>query len=143
MKKTKYERDGISFEYPEEWQADEQIEGESWSVHLQSPGTAFCIISLQVDADDHAYLADVTFNAFKEEYPELDAEDKVEKISGHVAIGHDIDLIALDTTVFCQTRCLQTDLGPVLIMTQCGEPEYEKYKDILKEIVSHIHINED
>lgn len=119
-----FDRDGVRFKYPANWRPDAEsadADGGAWTVVLQSPGTAFLLVSLRPEAATPAELADETLAALTAEYPQLDAEDVVETLAGRPAIGHDVDFLTLDTAVSCRTRCVDTPAGPVLLMGQTGE----------------------
>jgi hypothetical protein len=138
-----FDRDGITFRYPENWRVEAE-EGEGgWSVTLTSPQTAFAIISLRPDARDPADLADQTFDAIKSEYKELDADNAVQTIAGQVAIGHDIDFMTVDTATECRTRCLNTTAGPLLVICQTSEHDREQYDPILRAIVASLTVEEE
>jgi len=138
-----FDRDGISFRYPENWRVEAE-EGEGgWTVTLNSPETAFAIISLRPDARDPADLADQTFEAIKAEYKELDAENAIQTIAGQVAIGHDIDFMTVDTPNICRTRCLETPAGPLLIMCQTSEYDREQNDPVLQAIVASLTVDEE
>jgi hypothetical protein len=138
-----FDRDGITFRYPENWRVEAE-EGEGgWSVTLTSSQTAFAIISLRPDARDPADLADQTFDAIKSEYKELDADNAVQTIAGQVAIGHDIDFMTVDTATECRTRCLNTPSGPLLVMCQTSEYEREQFDPILRAIVASLTVEEE
>lgn len=143
MKTESCSRDGVTFRYPEEWSLDEDVTVDGWTATVQSPGTAFLLISLRPDADDPAQVADQALEALKGDYPELDATDVTETIAGRLAIGYDVDFVALDTTVACRIRALDSDGGPLLILTQCGEMDRAKHEPALKAIVTSLEITEE
>lgn len=113
--------DQISFTVPPGWEVEETPDGDGWTATVQSPVTAFALFAFRPDAEEPSLLADETLAVLKDDYPELDHEDRVESIAGRMAIGHDLDFIALDATVACRTRCLETPGGPLLLMLQHGE----------------------
>jgi hypothetical protein len=138
-----FNRDGISFHYPENWRVDAE-EGEGgWTVTLTSPETAFAIISLRPDARDPADLADQTFDALKAEYTELDAENAIQTIAGQVAIGHDIDFMTVDTPTVCRTRCLETPAGPLLVICQTSDFDRAQNDAVLRAIVASLTVDEE
>jgi len=138
-----FDRDGISFRYPANWRVDAEEGSEGWTITLTSRETAFAIISLRPDARDPADLADQTFEAFKAEYKELDAENAIQTIAGQVAIGHDIDFMTVDTAISCRTRCLETPGGPLLVMCQTSEYDREQNDPVLRAIVASLAVEEE
>ena len=138
-----FDRDGISFRYPENWGVETEEGERGWTITLTSPQTAFAIISLRPDARDPADLADQTFEAIKAEYKELDADNAIQTIAGQVAIGHDIDFLTMDTAITCRTRCLETPAGPLLVMCQASEYDRVQNDPVLRAIVASLTIEED
>ena len=139
-----FERDGIRFQYPENWtlETDEDADG-GWSVSVQSPETAFLLLTLRPDADNAAELADQTLDALKVEYKELDEANAVGTFAGQVAIGHDIDFLTLDIAVTCWTRCVQTLAGPLLVMCQVSEYERDRNEPVLRAICASLTIEDE
>ena len=141
---TTFERDGIRLAYPENW--DLQIEaGEDggWTAMVQSPDTAFLLMSLQPQGGDPAELADQTLEALKAEYQDLDDENRVETLAGRVAIGHDIDFLTLDAAISCRTRCVETLGGPLLLMAQVSEYDIERNDPVLRAMAMSLMITEE
>jgi hypothetical protein len=141
---SEFNQSGISIRYPSNWQIETENSGEAeWTVSVQSPGTAFVLLSLRPDARDPADLADQTLEALKTEYQELDAENRLETIAGQLAIGHDIDFLTVDTPITCRTRCLETLAGPLLVMCQASEFDREQNDPVLRAIVASLRVEEE
>jgi hypothetical protein len=141
---SEFNQSGVSFRYPANWRLESENSGETeWTVSVHSPGTAFFLISLRSDARDPADLADQTLEALKTEYKELDAENRVETIAGHLTIGHDIDFLTVDTAISCRTRCLETSSGPLLVMCQTSEFDRARNDPVLQAIVASLHVDDE
>lgn len=139
-----FERDGIRFQYPENWTLESDVDATGgWSVSVQSPETAFLLMTLRPDADNAAELADQTLNTLKTEYKELDEANAVGTFAGQVAIGHDIDFLTLDIAVTCWTRCVQTLAGPLLVMCQVSEYERDRNEPVLRAICASLTIEDE
>ena len=139
-----FERDGIRFQYPENWTLETDVDADGgWSVSVQSPETAFLLMTLRRDADNAAELADQTLDALKVEYKELDEANAVGTFAGQVAIGHDIDFLTLDIAVTCWTRCVQTLAGPLLVMCQVSEYERDRNEPVLRAICASLTIEDE
>jgi hypothetical protein len=141
---SEFSQSGVSFRYPANWHIETENSGETeWTVSVHSPATAFILFSLRPDARDPADLADQTLEALKIEYKELDAENRVETISGHMTIGHDIDFLTVDTAITCRTRCLDTPSGPLLVMSQASEFDREQNEPVLRAIVASLQVEKE
>ena len=140
-----FERDGIAFRYPADWTAevDEDAAGGGWTVTVNSPETAFLLVSLQPEADDSGALADQTLDSLKAEYEEFDAEDVMETICGLPAIGFNADFLTVDTPVSSRVRALNTLAGPLLLLAQVSEYDREKNEPVLLAVVKSLDVEAD
>jgi hypothetical protein len=140
-----FERDGVRFQYPANWsvETDENEGAGEWTVSVQSPETAFLLVSLRPEAETPADLADQTLDALKAEYKELDAANTVETLAGRVSVGHDIDFMTLDTAIICWTRCVDTPAGPLLVMCQTSEHDRMWNEPVLRAACASLEIDED
>lgn len=140
-----FERDGISFRYPTDWTTEvaEDAESGGWTVTVQSPGTAFLMVSLQPDARDGGELADQTLDALKGEYEEFDSEDVMETICGLPAIGFNGDFLTVDVSTLCRVRALDTFAGPLLLLAQVSEYDRAANDPLLLAIVKSLDVETD
>jgi hypothetical protein len=140
-----FERDAISFRYPEDWTAEVEEDPESggWTVTVSSPETAFFMASLQPEASDGGELSDQVLATMKAEYKEFDAEDIMETICGLPAIGFNADFLTVDTATACRVRAIDTFSGPLLLLAQVSEFDREKNDDVLRAIVKSLDVETD
>lgn len=138
-----YERSGVRFDYPANWQLQPENTDEGWVVTVHSPDTAFVLVSLREEADSAAQVADETLQALKAEYPGLEAESVVEAVGGYPAIGHDVDFLTLDTATVCRTRCVDTPAGPLLVLAQATEYDRPRHDPVLRAVVASLRIDAD
>src|SRR5262245_36872215 len=52
-----FEEDGLSFQYPENWQLQREESANGWTVTLQSPDTAFFMVSFDADMPEAEQMA--------------------------------------------------------------------------------------
>lgn len=135
-----YTKSGIAFQYPGNWTLDEEDDGESWAVTVNSPGTAFFVVSLRPDNQTPAQVVDVTLDILKAEYKELDAEPVTETISGYPAVGYDIDFLTLDTSIAAWSRCMSLAEGNLLVIGQVSEFDRRMYEAVLKAMLQSFTI---
>lgn len=115
---TLYDDDVLQFQYPENWQVERQDTEEGWTVSVQSPGTAFLLISFYSERPDMQEVLQTALQAMKQDYPELEAEPVSEKWHHHATRGFDITFFSLDTVNQCQLRALRTAKATILILSQ-------------------------
>ena len=135
-----YTKSGIAFQYPGNWTLDEEDDGESWAVTVNSPGTAFFVVSQRPDNQTPAQVVDVTLDILKAEYKELDAEPVTETISGYPAVGYDIDFLTLDTSIAAWSRCMSLAEGNLLVIGQVSEFDRRMYEAVLKAMLQSFTI---
>lgn len=139
-----FERDGIRFRFPASWavEAEDAADG-GWTVTVQSPDVAFLLATLRPEARDPADLADQTLAALRSDYKELDAESVVETVAGRVAVGHDVDILTLDTAIVCRTRALDTPAGPLLVMSQVSGYDRDRHDPVLRAVWASLEVEAD
>ena len=91
-----YHEDGVTFRYPTGWRLDREAMEDGWTVLLQSPQTAFAVVSFNADMPTTEEMAETALEALREEYPDLEADPQVDTLAGQPAVGHDIRFFSLD-----------------------------------------------
>lgn len=136
-----FERSGVKFQFPENWAVEtEDSDSGGWTVAVQSPVTAFVVVSLRTDGQTATEVADEALAALKAEYADAEAEAVVESLAGRPALGHDIDFLTLDTTTSCWTRCVDTADGPLLVLYQVSDFDRAINEPVLNAITTSLEI---
>jgi hypothetical protein len=138
-----FDEGGIRFQYPDNWKLEREDSDTGWTVSLQSPGTAFVMVCLREDLPSTDELAEAALDALREEYPELEADDRTESIAGQPAVGHDIRFFSLDLTNTCWTRSFYTPGGTVLVMCQTSDLDLEKNEPVLRAICASLEVEDE
>jgi hypothetical protein len=138
-----YQGDGISFDYPDDWQLDREESADGWTLLLQSPGTAFLTLTCDQSGASTEEVAEAALDALKADYPSLDAQPQVDTLAGQMAVGHDIQFFSLDLTNTCWTRSLYSLEGTVLVLCQTNDLELEQYEPILRAICASLVVEEE
>jgi hypothetical protein len=138
-----FEEDGIRFRYPENWRLEREDNETGWTVTVQSPDTAFLLLSLDADMPEPQQVAQTALEALREEYPNLEADAEVDTIAGQPAVGHDIQFFSLDLTNTCWTRSFMTSRGTVLVMWEVNDLELETNDPVLRAITASLEVEED
>jgi len=138
-----FDEDGLSFDYPDEWTLQREPSEEGWTVTLQSPGTAFALVTLDRGMPPVEEVAEAALNALKEDYPSLEATSAVEPVGGEVAVGHDVEFFSLDANVSCETRCFYGAAGTVLVLCQVTGLDASDYESVLGAIRASMRSEEE
>ena len=135
---------GITFQYPTNWELNVTDAGTVTVVGLSAPkGPAFAIITIDVTKPNPAEIADLAFEAMREEYPDLDSTPALETIGGQHAVGYDIEFFTLDMTNACQIRCFRTPRRTVLVFVQWSDIEEDEAGLVLAAIRTSITETDD
>lgn len=128
-----YDKLGISFQYPENWDLDEReaVEGNH-GVTVYSPGGAFWSVVVQSATVDPQATADAALAALKKEYEELDAEPLTESVGGRELLGYDLNFYYLDLTNTAYIRAFRTPRASYLILCQAEDRELENVEAVLR-----------
>src|ERR1700736_4638157 len=108
---AEFHAEGIHFQYPENWQLVREENEEGWTVSVQSPETAFLMISLRADMPTTDEVAGTALEALRETSPDLEADESVESVAVQPALGHNIRFFSLDLTNSAWTRTFYSPNG--------------------------------
>lgn len=133
----KFEHSGVSFQYPANWSIEFDVDGDDWNASVQSPATPVLMVT-HSKGGDPAAMADEALESLEEDYDELDSEIAIEKLAGQTAVGHDIDILTLDTPVVVKVRALATKTGGLLLLWQFSERDRDHYEPVFHAIVASI-----
>jgi hypothetical protein len=140
---ARFDRDGIGLSFPENWKLDLEDSENGWTISLQSPDTAFLLVSLYEDMPESAEVAQTTLDAMRAEYEDLESEEIFETVAGQPAVGHDIRFFSLDLTNTCWVRSFYGANGTVLVFWQTTDMELIKNGPVLDAICASLTVEED
>ena len=140
---AEFSADGLRLLYPENWRLEREESDSGWTISVQSPDTAFLMLSMREDLPSIDQVAETALAALREEYPDLEADDCTESVAGQPAVGHDIRFFSLDLTNTCWTRSFYSANGTVLVLCQANDLELEKYEPILHAICKSLEVDDE
>jgi hypothetical protein len=138
-----FEEGGIRFRYPENWTLEREANEAGWTVSVQSPGTAFLLVSLREDLPTTDELADETLAALRSEYPDLEADEALDTLAGQPAVGHEIRFFSFDLTNTCWTRSFYTSQGTALVLWQTNDLELDAVEPVLRAICASLTLTDE
>lgn len=94
-----FDKLGIRFLYPENWQLDESeaLAGND-VITVYSPGGSFWSVMIHPPGTAPSKLAATALEAMRQQYDELDADEVREIVAGHEMVGYDMNFYCLDLT---------------------------------------------
>jgi len=138
-----FQEDGISFQYPESWRLEREENETGWAVLLQSPDTAFALISFDNSLPTTEETAEAAFDALRADYPTLEAEERIDTLAGQMAVGHDVRFFSFDLTNTCWTRSIYSESGTLLVLCQANDLELEQHEPVLRAICASLKVEGD
>lgn len=138
-----FEDAGIRFKYPENWKLEREATESGWTISVNSPETAFFMLSLHEDMPSSDSLVETALAALREIYPDLEADECAESLAGQPAVGHNIWFFSLDLTNTCWLRSLYSAQGTLLVMCQFNDLESEKNEPVLRAICASLELEDE
>ena len=132
----------LSFRYPDDWKLEREDNDHGWTVSLYGPSTAFLTLCLDSDGPESERMADTALEALRSDYPDLDADEKAEKVGGRWAVGHDISFFSFDLTNTCWTRSFDSPDGTVLLLCQVSDIDADD-EPVLRAICKSLRVAEE
>jgi hypothetical protein len=137
-----FTEDGICFAYPENWELTREDNPSGWTVTLQSPATAFLLVTFDRDMPETELMTETALEAMKGEYDGLEFEPITESIAGQPATGHDMRFFSLDLTNTCGTRSFYAETGTVLLFWQSTDLDLDVVDPVFKALRASIKVDE-
>jgi hypothetical protein len=123
----KFDKLGISFQYPENWTLDEEdIRAGLKSITVYSPGGGFWSVAIHPKSADPARMAKAALEAMRQEYEGIEAEETRQTLVGRELIGYDIDFFYLDLTNSAKIRSFQAEGMTCTVFYQAEDREYDR-----------------
>lgn len=134
-----FDKLGIRFQYPENWQLDESEIGEEFStITVYSPAGAFWSVSNHPAKLDPGKLADRALQTMRGEYQDLDSEKVHESIAGLELVGYDMNFYCLDLTNTAQVRGFRAGDRVWLVLYQADDREYAAIEPVFRAITTSL-----
>ncbi|MCI0456859.1 MAG: hypothetical protein L0Z62_07770 [Gemmataceae bacterium] len=138
-----FEQSGIRFQYPDNWRLERQETDTGWTVMVDSPDTAFFLLSLDELGPSSEDMLQAALDALREDYPDLEYDECVDSLAGQPALGHNLRFTSLDLTNTCWTRSFYCAAGTVLVMCQLEDRELETHEPVLRAICASLTLTDE
>ena len=138
---NQFDEEGFRFRYPKDWKIEREESDTRWTVTVQSPDTAFLMLTVDAEMPEVRDVVSTTLKALKDDYPDLEADKTEEDLAGQPAVGHEIRFSSFDFLNTCWTRSFYSTRGTVLLM--CQTNDLEKNEPILRAMCASLEVEEE
>ena len=129
-----YERFGVQFMYPENWEIqEEQDDGWPKMVTVQSPGGAFWTLHVYEGGVNLPELVREAVEALRAEYPELEAEELT--TCEDADYGYDLNFYYLDLIVMAQIRGTLLPDKALVWLIQGESREFDEFTPVFQAMI--------
>lgn len=130
-----YEKLGIRFEYPDNWELDEEeaLAGQN-AVSVYSPGGAFWAVVVHQPPVSPEELAATALRTMRQQYDDLDADPIEENVAGQTLVGYDMNFYCLDLTNTAQVRSCRTENAVLVVFYQAEDREFAEVEGVFRAI---------
>jgi hypothetical protein len=136
---ARFDKLGISFQYPENWTLDDSdaVLGRR-SVTVYSPGGAFWSVVIHSGSADPAKLTAAAIEAMKKEYSSVEVDRAEETVAGHDLIGYNLAFYYLDLINTATIRSLRAGHTIYTIFCQGEDREFERLEMVFQAITTSL-----
>lgn len=130
---AQYNRAGIQFEYPENWQlTDDQFADSAHYVSLESPGGGYWSLQVFPRWVDPEAASDEVRKTLLEEYESLESVEAKEQIDDIEATGYDMHFYCLDFVVACKTRSFYAGGKTFVVVYQAEDRDFDQLEPVFQ-----------
>lgn len=129
-----YTGHGVQFDYPADWELDEQHGQDQVVLTVSSPQTAFWTLVLHFDQPDPQAVLDTVLAAFREEYAEIDVYPSEARLQDEPTLSRDVEFVCHDLLNSAWVRIFETDEFTGMVLYQSYDRELEESGPVLEGI---------
>ncbi len=131
-----YQRDGVRFCYPDNWQTTDELWGQTPpTVSVQSPETGFWSVTVYPETTGPRRVAAEALRAMREEYADLEFELlEPPALLGDDSFGYDLRFFYLDLIIRVRILGFRADGHTFLTQWQAEDQEFERSEAVFRAI---------
>ena len=133
-----YQKNGIRFRYPADWELSEQAGPGEASITVSSPNTAFWTLNLYFERPAPRRLVETALNAFREEYDELDIYDASATICNQTTIAKDLEFVCMELLNSAWLRVCRTPFFSVVLLYQANDADLPDTRATMEAMTSSL-----
>ncbi|GIW90816.1 MAG: hypothetical protein KatS3mg109_1278 [Pirellulaceae bacterium] len=134
-----YERHGVRFQYPENWNLIEESTRWPREITLESPSGALWALHVYFPPDSPSRLLQDALKAMQKEYEGIEYSSVTEQLhETATADGYDLYFFYLDFVVECRLRSFTYRDKTFLLITQAEEREYQQLEPVFRAMTTSL-----
>lgn len=131
---NQFDNFGVQFQYPENWELEEQADDQEAMISLQSPGTAFWSLTLYYERPEPDAVIDSAISAYSEEYEEHDIYPLEANLCQRETVGKEVEFVCLELVNKATVQSFLTDRFTAVLITQSTDYEGDEIRKTLEAI---------
>ena len=139
----KYQRHGLRFSFPSNWNLTEESSAEETTITVQSDGTSFWMLVRFNSRPDAEEVLDSTSKAFEQDYEDVDVTSVIESLAGLPSLGRDLDFSCYDLLNSASIRVAQTSDHTLMVLFQGTDHELNHTRTQLEAISASLNCDDE
>lgn len=130
-----YEKRGVRFMYPANWQISEDNASPSQlGVSVQSPGSGFWSLTRYPAATDPASLVEQVVTTMRAEYDTLESIETPQSLDDVACISRELNFYCLDLLVTAVASSFPCEDHVFVVLCQAENREFEELREVFRAI---------
>ena len=137
-----YQDHQIRFEYPTEWDLEEQTDGKDVTISIQSPQTSLWSLTLLTDKPDRNRVLQTAIAAYEDEYPDLEIETVTDSVLEIDHLAKDLYFLQYEFVTRVGLRVFTVGNRTALVWFQAADQELKTTRPMLDAITASLLIED-
>jgi len=130
----KFDRHGIQFQYPENWELVDEGTDDACSVSVHSPDGGFWSATIHSAATDRQDLAQRVLEVMRSEYDDFEAEPCRERVDAYRLEGYDMLFYCRYVLVAARLRIVPAGERTMVILYQSDDQQMRELTPVFQAI---------
>ena len=138
-----FDKMGVRFEYPDEWQIDtKELQESSNSITIYGPQDCFWSLQINPQEVSPKEMVEQALQVMRDEYEDVEAEAFQETFDHLEVLGYDMTFYCLDLTNTAQVRAFRDEVASYVVFCQAEDRDFEEAEPVFAAITLALLSNE-
>jgi hypothetical protein len=125
-----FDKYDVRFNYPDNWELEEQNLEGGIAISVTSPGGAFWTVTIYPRDISVEQATQAVLEGVRGAYPDVEVFEADEIIAGESLLGYEVNFICLDLTNTAQIRGFQRGAATFTILWQAEDSDYRRLQEV-------------